>query len=757
MNNYFVDTETVGFYGMPVLIQYAINDGETILYNVWEKPIQETLDLIDEIARNCIIGYNLGFDWYKLNQFYTTFIEASNKKLTPSDYSHEVIQGMEARGVHRGVIKPRSCLDLMMVALEDQYQDLLFKGTRTIYKVPKVLAESLIQELNKIEFPDLYFAKYVDPTQRWKIANVQGDFVDVQIVFRPSAKLKDLCKHIGITREGRDKFEDLNAPSPEKEFGFRPYGWATKNENKVVREHWYTNKKARQYARDDVEDTRGLYKHLGCPPADGVNSVLACMVASCKWKGFNVDTDMLEVLKADYLTKNSKETVNYDSSDQVYSYIGKVMTDLEKEIFKVDEKISCAKPILESIEKMKEIDICPECEAMSIDCPTCDGEGMVETKDHPAVARATHVLEGRKADKRIGLIDKFLVSKRFHASFNVMGTLSSRMSGGTGNDNKKDKSVNSQGIPSEDSFRSCFPLADTGEVLVGGDFDAFEVSIMCARYNDPNLIAELKKGKKIHGIFASFLFNLSYEEILKTKGTDNDLYGKGKTAVFALCYGGQPYTIAKQCGCTLEQAELGYKMWFEQFPNFRLVVEEITKDFSLINTDGESFKLVEGKPYVESMLGFKRHYRIEQKLIKSIWALIKDHPQWWDESEIECLRKQKKGTQKIGNALMSSLFGFMFSLQNSMIRTAMNHQIQSTGGQLTKELQVRLWELQPSGYSNWVVRELNIHDEVMAVCDNQVTADKTKVIVNDFIKEYQELIPLLGMNWANINGWCEKT
>lgn len=755
MNNYFVDTETIGFYGQPVLIQYAINDGEINLHNVWERPIQETLDLIDEIARNCIVGYNLGFDWYKLNQFYTTFITAKDKTLTPSHYSHEETQVMEAQGVYRGILKPKSCLDLMMVALEDQYQDLLFKGKQTIYKVPKILAESLVKELNKIEFPDLYFAKYVDPTQRWKIANEQGFFVDLQIIFKPSAKLKDLCKHLGITRAGRNKFEDLGAPTPEKEFGYKPYGWATEEECNAVRNHWYTDKNARQYARDDVSDTRGLYEHLGRPLPDGTNSVLACMVACCKWRGFNVDTDMLSDLRAEYQTKNSKEEVNYDSTDQVYQYVGAVMTDLEKEVFKTENKISCAKPILESIEKMKEIGLCPDCEAMSIDCQTCDGEGMVETKEHSAVSRARRVLEGRKADKRIGLIDKFLISKRFHASFNVMGTLSSRMSGGSGDSKAKD--LNSQGIPAEDSFRSCFPLADENEILVGGDFDAFEVSIMCARYNDPFLIAELKKGKKIHGIFASFLFNLSYEEILKTKGTDNDLYGKGKTAVFALCYGGQPYTIAKQCGCTLEQAEAGYKMWFEQFPNFTQVVDELTKDFSLINTDGESFKLVEGKPYVESMLGFKRHYRIEQKLIKSIWALIKDHPKWWDESEIECIRKTKKGVQPIGRALMSALFGFMFSLQNSMIRTAMNHQIQSTGGQLTKELQVRLWDLQPEGYNNWVVRELNIHDEVMTVCNNQETAEKTKVIVRDFIEEYRELIPLLGMNWANINGWCEKT
>ncbi len=755
MKNYFVDTETIGFYGFPVLLQYAIDDGDVILYDLWTEPIEKTLNLFDEIARNCIIGYNLGFDWYKINQFYTTFIQVIDKTKCPRDINFEEIKRMEAKGVFKGILKPHSCLDLMMVALEDKYQDLLFKGKQTIYKVPKVLANSLITELNRIEFPDLYFAKYVDPTQRWKITNEQGDFVDVQLIFRPSAKLKDLCKHIGITRKDRDNYDELNAPKCSEEFGYRPYGWASHDDLYNFTNYWYKDSRARQYATDDVLDTRGLYNHLGKPKPDGTNSVLACMVACCKWKGFNVDTQMLEDLKVEYIKKSSKETVNYDSTDKVYKYIGEVMTDLEKKMFLKEGKITCAKPVLESVQKMKEIGLCPECGAMSIDCLACDGEGMVDVGEHPAVARATHVLEGRKSDKRVGLIDKFLLSKRFHASFNVMGTLSSRMSGGSGDDKAKD--LNSQGIPSEDTFRACFPLADEDEVLMGGDFDAFEVSIMCARYNDPNLIAELEKGRKIHGVFASLMFNLSYDEILKTKGTENDLYAKGKTAVFALCYGGQPYTIARQCGCTLEQAENGYDRWFEQFPNFSKVVDEITKDYSLINTDGGDFKLVEGKPYVESMLGFKRHYRIEQHLIKSIWNLIQNQPSLWKEAEIYCIRKQKKGSQFVGNALVSALFGFMFSLQNRMVRTAMNHQIQSTGGQLTKELQVRLWDLQPEGYNDWVVRELNIHDEVMAVCNNQETAGKTKVIVTDFIQEYKSLIPLLGMNWANLNGWCEKT
>jgi hypothetical protein len=43
----FYDTETLGLSGPVVLIQWAEDDGEVHLFNVWKHRISETLDLID--------------------------------------------------------------------------------------------------------------------------------------------------------------------------------------------------------------------------------------------------------------------------------------------------------------------------------------------------------------------------------------------------------------------------------------------------------------------------------------------------------------------------------------------------------------------------------------------------------------------------------------------------------------------------------------------------------------------------------------
>ena len=42
-NCLYFDSETVGFYGMPVLFQYAVDDGPIKLYDVWLRPVSQTL------------------------------------------------------------------------------------------------------------------------------------------------------------------------------------------------------------------------------------------------------------------------------------------------------------------------------------------------------------------------------------------------------------------------------------------------------------------------------------------------------------------------------------------------------------------------------------------------------------------------------------------------------------------------------------------------------------------------------------------
>src|SRR5262249_20295005 len=97
-------------------------------------------------------------------------------------------------------------------------------------------------------------------------------------------------------------------------------------------------------------------------------------------------------------------------------------------------------------------------------CEVCDGRKTVR---HPASRRAQEVLDARMAEKEIELYDKLIQAGRFHASFKIIGTLSSRMAGA-------DK-LNPQGVKKTKEVRKRFPLAPDGYQLCGGDFQSFEV------------------------------------------------------------------------------------------------------------------------------------------------------------------------------------------------------------------------------------------------------------------------------------------
>jgi len=69
----FYDTETCGFHGMAVLIQYAEDDGPVTLWNVWREPICDTLKLIEWIMKQETVGFNLAFDQFHLCKLHTIF------------------------------------------------------------------------------------------------------------------------------------------------------------------------------------------------------------------------------------------------------------------------------------------------------------------------------------------------------------------------------------------------------------------------------------------------------------------------------------------------------------------------------------------------------------------------------------------------------------------------------------------------------------------------------------------------------------
>jgi DNA polymerase I-like protein with 3'-5' exonuclease and polymerase domains len=102
------------------------------------------------------------------------------------------------------------------------------------------------------------------------------------------------------------------------------------------------------------------------------------------------------------------------------------------------------------------------------------------------------------------------------------------------------------------------------------------------------------------------------------------------------------------------------------------------------------------------------------------------------------------------------MFAAAFAVQASNMRAAANHRIQSSGAQITKAVQRKIWDIQPIGVSQWVVQPLNIHDEIH-VAQRPETVDQVAEIVRDEVESYREQIPLIKMEWTKEEkSWADK-
>ena len=85
-----------------------------------------------------------------------------------------------------------------------------------------------------------------------------------------------------------------------------------------------------------------------------------------------------------------------------------------------------------------------------------------------------------------------------------------------------------------------------------------------------------------------------------------------------------------------------------------------------------------------------------------------------------------------------------------------NHTIQSTGATITKNLQVKLWNLQPVGVHPWHIQLLNVHDEILA-CILPELKEQAKGIVDQVVQDYRDLVPLISIGWSSdLKNWSEK-
>jgi hypothetical protein len=759
MKKIFFDTETCGLHGPIVLYQYAIDDGPIILEDIWLNSIRRNLELFDELINSNVCGFNLAFDWFHVCQMVTTLLELKKRgcDLDCPMLEHKLAYYDAEPDARFGpCIKPISACDLMLHARRGPYQSTMIKDKIKIKKVHRLLSRPLADLLSeKLQLPDLLFAKKSNPRERWKVTEVDHEFDNVTLTFAPSARLKDLAVDALGLDVTQYKEISLGKNSYPEELGYAPWGSAVSGKTwkwvlDIHVEHWAYFAPARKYAEADVDLTRRLYNYFGSPDFGDDDSELACMVGAVRWSGMSLDLEKLEILRNEASSLAARAKHNFASTEVCKRYLHDVLNDQEKAAITIDGKESTKGVILEALAKWTDDEVCDACYGAG--CGLCI-DGLIKgTTLHPAAVRAREILDFRRARAREGNLDKLLQAGRFHPSVNIIGARSSRMSGAD--------DFNPQGVNRDKRIRECFPLADRGLILCGGDFESFEISLMDAAYKDPVLREELLSGKKIHALFGEQFFpGRNYENILATKGKPNeeDLYDRSKKGVFALFYGGEGFTLANKVGIPEEIGQKAFENCCRKYHAWSAERRRIQTQFcSMKQENGIGSKITWAEPaeYIESLLGFRRYFTVENQVVRALFSTGEKPPKEWSKIQTTCVRREKE--QTVCAAMRSALFAAAFAIQAGNMRAAANHRIQSTGAGLTKNLQRRIWDLQPQGINEWLVKPLNIHDELMIPSAPSIV-DKIVEVKNNFLDEYRELVPLIAIDWKNgMDSWAGK-
>jgi hypothetical protein len=842
MSKVYLDTETCGLHSMMVLLQYAVDEGPINLHEVWRRPIRETLELIEWMCQHTVVGFNLSFDWFHIAKTYTVFRLADPNwiprehiheiaLLEPKGQDGPCVKPAAALDL---MLHSRKGPYQSLMARED------IRIKRVPSSLAYALATELEGrvQLDNIYFArsaDPSAPKWQVFDRKDRYGDIDTDFKDVVLRFNPAGGLKFLAEH-AMGFKPKFHFKDVEPPTAWRpyELGYAPTAlavsspekhwevWGKKkgkvkaveeqltdpalnlddehdDEERVAKrakpkagedallghawpgvidkhiEHWATRPDAREYANDDIVYTRALDKHFAYPTPGDNDSTLACMVPVVRWHGFSINKAGMAELLAKAQAVVAQSPVNINKPGEVRAFITAAMDPTETIILEESTK----KSNLEAINnwEIAAPEPCGRCEGTP-GCARCGGTGIVPPGKHPAAVRSKRILDVKVAAKEIELYKKLLLAGKFHASFVVIGTLSSRMAGADG--------LNPQGIKHAKEVRKMFPLFWEEMILCGGDFDSFEVTIADAVYNDPALRRDLttkgpcpkcagsgvdkKKGtpcgecettgmtpQKLHALFGMALSGLSYAEVINSSGTDNDWYDKGKRGVFALVYGGDWNTLVQKLGVTETRAKTAYADFVKRYPGIDKARRKTFDAFcSMRQPAGVGSAVIWASPaeYIETFLGFRRYFSLENKICHTLFNLARNVPKHWRDVKIKVVRRDR--VQTASGAVASALYGASFQMQAANMRAAANHEIQSPGAEITKTVQRRLWDLQPPGVHPLLLAPLNVHDELMVVANPSIITDIT-ANVREVVESFRGHVPLVGMTWfEGMENWAEK-
>jgi hypothetical protein len=121
---YYIDTETCGFHGLATLIQWAFEDGDVHLHNLWDVPVVDTLKLIEDFCDHTCVFFNASFDWFHLCKIHTMWRLLPGDAI-PRELPMDVLTQAEKEARDGPCIKPKGVMDLMLHSRKGEYQTLM--------------------------------------------------------------------------------------------------------------------------------------------------------------------------------------------------------------------------------------------------------------------------------------------------------------------------------------------------------------------------------------------------------------------------------------------------------------------------------------------------------------------------------------------------------------------------------------------------------------------------------------------------------
>lgn len=346
-----------------------------------------------------------------------------------------------------------------------------------------------------------------------------------------------------------------------------------------------------------------------------------------------------------------------------------------------------------------------------------------QKKDFPILALYLDYKEHQKEVSTYGENWKKYINKttgRIHTTYQqLMDT--GRLSSG----NKRDGTVNLQNIPSDKETRSCF-IPEEGNELLDADYKSQEQVILANFSKEKNLLNFYSKGFSDMHSYVTFLMypeirkctveELTPEALYYIPNEHSDKRKLAKNAGFAINYGGNGATIAKNCNIPIKDGEYVYKSYFEAFPGLKAFFDlgfqkaEYYQYVQFNNVTGRKFFFSEDNDF----------FALKDIIADPYFTAIYSNPR-------EIIKKHDKA-------------------KNDIQRLSQNYPIQGTAADITKYATILFFS--EILKRNWwkIVKIVNlVHDEILVECPKELTEEVKEVLIASMEKAgepFCKIIPL---------------